>query len=96
MKYAARKDANQDEIVSALRQLGATVTSIHQIGNGLPDLICGFRGRNYLLEIKDGNKPPSRRKLTEDEERWFKMWQGHADVVESVDDAIELVTSKDR
>lgn len=92
MKFAARKDANQDEIVSALRSIGATVTSVHQIGNGLPDVICGFRGKNYLLEIKDGNKPPSRRRLTEDEKRWHKQWQGHVDIVESVDDAINLIT----
>ena len=93
MKYAARKDANQDEIVSALRQLGATVTSVHQIGNGLPDILCGFRGKNYLFEIKDGNKPPSKRKLTADEKKWMKLWQGHAHVVKSVDEAIEIITS---
>lgn len=94
MKFAARKDANQDEIVSALRSIGATVTSVHQVGNGLPDLICGFRGKNYLLEIKDGNKPPSRRRLTEDEKKWHKQWQGHVDIVESVDDAINLITGE--
>lgn len=94
MKYAAKKDDNQDEIVSALRQIGATVTSIHQIGNGLPDILVGYRNKNYLLEIKDGEKYPSQRKLTADEKKWFKKWRGHADVVESVDEAIELITSK--
>lgn len=92
MKYAARKDSNQDEIIKALRQMGATVTSVHQIGNGLPDILVGFRGKNFLLEIKDGKKPPSKRRLTADEKKWFKLWRGHAHVVNSVDEAIEVIT----
>ena len=95
MKYAARKDANQDTIVKALRKMGATVTSVHQIGNGLPDLLVGFRNTNYLFEIKDGNKSPSRRKLTEDEERWMERWQGHSHVVKSVDEAINILMGKE-
>jgi hypothetical protein len=92
MKYAAKKDDNQDEIVSALKQMGATVTSIHQIGNGLPDILVGFRGKNYLFEIKDGKKVPSARRLTADEKKWMKLWRGHANVVKSVNEAIEILT----
>ena len=91
MKYAARKDGNQDEIVEAIRNIGATVTSVHQIGNGLPDLLVGFRGKNYLFEIKDRDKPPSKRKLTDDEKQWHNMWQGHCHVVKSVNEALDIL-----
>ena len=63
----ARVDANQKEIVAELRKLGASAVAIHEIGRGCPDLLVGTLGINYLLEVKDGTKPPSRRRLTPDE-----------------------------
>jgi hypothetical protein len=43
------------------------------------------------LEIKDGEQIPSKQELTEDEEKFFDEWLGHAVVVKSVDEAIEAV-----
>lgn len=86
-----RVDANQAEIVTALRRLGCTVMSIASVGNGCPDLVIGVQGRNVLLEVKDGRKPPSARKLTPAEREWIDAWRGQVNVVESVDDAIEAV-----
>jgi hypothetical protein len=91
MRRAARVDANQSEIVAALRKIGASVTPTHQVGNGFVDLVCGFRGKNYLLELKDGSKPPSARKLTDDEAVWFGMWKGEAHVVETTEQAIAIL-----
>jgi hypothetical protein len=34
MRYAAAVDANQSTIVEALRDLGATVHHLHQLGGG--------------------------------------------------------------
>ena len=52
MRYAARVDANQEQVVSALRAAGAYVWII-----GLPvDLLVGFRGPTFLVEIKSGSK----------------------------------------
>ena len=90
-KYAAKVDANQGEIVLALRRLGCTVMSIASVGRGCPDLVVGVRGKNVLLEVKDGRRPPSERKLTEAEREWIDAWRGQVNVVESVDDAIEVV-----
>lgn len=67
MRRAARVDANQAAIAEALRSCGATVQLIHTVGKGCPDLLVGFGGINLLLEVKDGSKPPSKRKLTPDE-----------------------------
>lgn len=93
MRRAARVDANQGEIVAALRQIGASVQPLHTIGQGCPDLLCGFRRKNYVLEVKDGAKPPSAQALTEDEANWHIGWEGDVHIVRSVEEAIAVVTS---
>jgi hypothetical protein len=92
MRRAAKVDANQAEIVEALRAIGCTVQLLHMVGQGCPDLLVGYRGHNWLLEVKDGNKPPSRRRLTDDEQEWFNEWNGTAVVVNSVEEAIAAVS----
>lgn len=88
MRRAAKIDDNQAEIVEALERIGATVQSLASIGKGCPDLLVGFRGVNYLMEVKDGSKPPSARVLTHDEIDWHAKWYGQKCVVESVEDAV--------
>lgn len=91
MRRAARVDDNQEQIVKALRAIGATVRVVTQ-GNGLPDLLVGYRGHTALMEVKDGKKPPSARKLTEAEQKFFDEWRGGLlVVVESIDDAIDAL-----
>ena len=75
MHRAAKVDANQTAITDALRKMGATVLHTHQLGRGAPDLAIGWHGVNLFLEIKDGNKPPSKRKLTPDEQEWRDNWR---------------------
>ena len=91
MRRAAKVDANQTEIVNALRQVGASVQSLAATGKGVPDLLVGFRGVNWLLEIKDGRKVKSARKLTEDQVVWHQTWRGRVYVVESVEQAIKIL-----
>jgi hypothetical protein len=91
MRHAARIDANQEKIVAALRAMGATVRIVTQ-GNGLPDLLVGFRGVTILMEVKDGQKVPSARKLTPAEQKFFEEWRGGiVAIVNSVDEAIDLL-----
>ena len=88
MRRAARTDENQEQIVKALRAVGASVQSLAAVGHGVPDLLVGYEGKNILIEIKDGNKTPSKRKLTDDQVKWHDNWNGGAvAVVESVDAA---------
>ena len=52
MRRAARVDANQIQIVSALRAAGAYVWII-----GLPvDLLVGYKGHTFLVEVKSTSK----------------------------------------
>ena len=89
MRRAGKIDANQPEIVSALRSVGATVQSLAATGGGVPDLLVGFRKQTYLLEVKDGSKPPSARELTKDQIDWhMSWWGGPCQVVNSVTEAL--------
>lgn len=84
---AARADANQPDVIAALRSAGATVQPLHVIGRGCPDLLVGYRGVNLLVEVKDGSRPASARQLTPDQRRWHDEWRGQVDVVQSADQA---------
>jgi hypothetical protein len=76
MRTAAKVDANQGDIVKALRRAGATVQMLHTVGDGCPDLLVGFLGKNTLMEVKDGAKPASARRLTPDQVEWHEGWNG--------------------
>lgn len=91
MRYANRIDANQNGIVDALRKVGAVVRIISQ-GDGIPDLLVGYKGYTILMEVKDGGKVPSARKLTEPEQKFFDDWRGGMlAVVNSVEEALEIL-----
>lgn len=93
MRKFAKIDANQNEIVKALRLYGANVQSLAQLGSGVPDLLVSARGKWFVAEVKDGSKPPSQRKLTPDEESWHDQFNRTAKVSiwYSVEDAIREV-----
>jgi len=87
-KYARRKDANQQAIVDALRAAGASVIVLH----APTDLLVGFHGVDYKIEIKDGSKPPSHRTKTEAQKRFFAEWRGSpAYEVFSIDDGLAVI-----
>lgn len=90
-RRAAKVDANQSAIVAAFRKAGASVQPLHMVGQGCPDLLVGFRGRNLAVEVKDGSKPPSARKLTADEAEWHEAWRGQVCVVNDEDEALGLL-----
>jgi len=90
----AKADTNQSKIVKVLRAVGATVTSTHQLGKGFPDIVVGYKGHNYLLEIKDGDKPPSQRKLTADEQEWHDKWRGTVKIVNNETEALTAIGAK--
>ena len=91
MRRAAKVDANQREVVAALRGAGATVQLLHAVGAGCPDLLVGYRGANWLIEVKDGLKPPSKQTLTPDQEIWHRDWRGQSAVVNSPEAALALI-----
>jgi hypothetical protein len=89
---AAKVDANQRQVVEGLQKFGASVAVLSTVGHGIPDVVVGFRGKNFLLELKDGDKVPSARKLTPAQEMWHAAWKGHTAVVHSLEEAIREIT----
>jgi hypothetical protein len=80
--HVHRNDANTGEIVDALEAVGVTVV---RLGNPL-DLLCGFKGVNYLLEVKTETG-----KLRASQKAFFGYWRGQALVVRSVADALAAI-----
>jgi Holliday junction resolvase len=94
MRRAARIDANQTAIVAALRKIGCSVAITSSVGNGFPDLCVSFGGITLLMEVKDGDKPKSAQKLTEDQIKFHIGWRGRIELVTSVDEALKAVNSR--
>lgn len=93
MRRAARVDRNQKQIVDGLRSIGASVLITSQLKNCF-DILVGYRGVTYIMEIKDGDKPKSQRKLTKGEQEFKDSWRGGKyHVVESLDQAIGIITT---
>ena len=83
MAYGKKVDANQAEIVSLFRKLGAAVAITSSAGNGFPDLVVQrLRKRQYgtvvdtmLIEIKDGSLSPSRQALTPEQVKFHSVFR---------------------
>lgn len=84
MRYAARTDANQTEIVMALRKAGAYVWVI-----GLPvDLLVGYKDRTFLVEVKTTAK----KRLTSLQADFFDNWTGSTLArIDSVEAALNMI-----
>lgn len=78
-----------------LRELGVSVSVLNQ--KGLPDLLIGYKGRNYLIELKREPGPRGGmkdRKLTPDQLLWYRDWEGQADVAQTLEEALEIIGIK--
>lgn len=64
------------------------------VGDGFPDIVCGWKGETHLFEVKDPAKSPSRRTLTDDERKFHDGWKGSAHVVETIDDVLKIINKK--
>jgi len=92
-RRARRTDDNQQDVIDALRKAGWHVHVTSHAGDGFVDAVAAKGGRVALIEIKDGRKPPSARKLTEDEAKVHAAFAAKGvtvQVIESVEDACRL------
>ena len=84
--WNAKVDANQGEIVQALRDAYCSVLPLHRLGQGSPDLAVGYQGRTYFLEIKT-----TKGNLTPAEVEFMSTWRGHYVIVRGREDALRAV-----
>jgi hypothetical protein len=83
---ARRTDACQADIVAALRAVGASVEDLHLVGHSAPDLLAGYQGQNYLIEVKSNIGH-----LSEGQRQWHAAWRGKVWVVRCVADALGVL-----
>lgn len=98
MRRYGRVDGNHREIVKALRAAGASVLSAAGLGAGAPDLVVGYAGVTFLLEVK---RPEAlthalrslREKVTaERQSEWREKWRGRVPaVVHSIEEALSVI-----
>lgn len=96
MSRIRKVDSNQASLVKQIRKIpGVSVAHTHVIGDGFPDVVIGFRGKNFLAEIKDPAKFKSQRKLTGDEEKFHVGWKGQVETIETLEDVLNMIFKKD-
>jgi hypothetical protein len=83
-RRARKADANQAIIVALLRELPGVAVLVL---NAEVDLIVGYRGRNYLLEVKRDHKA----KLKPSQEKLRTTWPGQYSIVSTIDDALAVI-----
>ncbi len=91
MRKRGRLDGNHTAVVAELRKLGYSVQSLASVGDGCPDLLVGIGARCYLFELKNPARPPSKRRLTDAERKWFANWKGQVRKVETTEEIVEVI-----
>jgi hypothetical protein len=71
-RYAARVDASQDAIVSALRAAGASVTLI----KWPVDAIVGYMGTTMLMEFKTAGTYYAKKGANKNQRDFMETWRG--------------------
>jgi Holliday junction resolvase len=84
IRRAPQRDSNEPEIVAALVKAGASVTRIN--GTGVPDLLVGYGGQTFLLEVKmpAGDRSGQKRgpaQLNDEQLAWWSTWRGRPPAV---------------
>jgi hypothetical protein len=91
-RHSNTRDVNEKPIVAALRQIGCKVVYMDRPC----DLLVGYRGQNFLLEVKLPLGPrggSSHSELNDDQKDFERTWPGQFAVVRSPEEAIEVVTT---
>jgi hypothetical protein len=91
-----RKDANHGEVQAIFEDLGAGVLDCSKFGTPF-DLLIVWRGRWYVVEVKNGELSPSRRQLTDDEKEFHAIAALHGckvDIINNETDAFALLGAR--
>jgi hypothetical protein len=95
MRARPKTDGNQASIVEALRMIdGCSVLVLAAVGDGCPDICVGFRGCNWLFEIKDPSQPKHRHELTDDQREFHRTWRGQVHKVFTLLEIVNRITGR--
>lgn len=91
-RYGGKRDANQSAILKHANRIpGCKAIDLGAVGEGCPDALIGYRGRNWLCEIKRDDCAPSDSKLSPGQVEWHKDWPGQVAVIRKVEDLWRLL-----
>ena len=82
-----RTDATQSDIVAALKAVGASVLNLYQVGGGCFDILVGYQGQDYPMEVKTDIG-----RVSSIQKEWHENWRGRpVTVVRCPDDALRCI-----
>ncbi|MCJ8053841.1 hypothetical protein GB928_018450 [Shinella curvata] len=88
-RHNAKRDESEPAIIAVLERVGF---SVYRLDKPV-DLLCGFRGRNYLVEVKTGTKGYGKG-LNANQQSFADDWRGSPVFsLHSVDDAVAFSQS---
>ncbi len=87
--YAKRVDDNQLEIVRLLNQIPGVQCDV--VGQPV-DLLVGYKGKNFLFEIKRKDKIGRASAYTTKQADWIKDWPGQIRVASSFEEIYSVIT----
>lgn len=97
MRFRKRSDANTKAVVKALRDAGASVYHLGDVGR-VPDLLAGFQGTTFLIEVKNPSTHARKAKgegdglHTPEQEKFIREWQGGpVFTVYSAEEALKVI-----
>ena len=83
-QYANKRDANEAEIIDALKAYGASVIQMDKI-----DLIVGYKGKTHVMEVKN---PLTSWTVQPSQQRMINDWVGSPiHIVTTKEQAINIV-----
>lgn len=86
--FKHKVDANQNDVVRAIRQVGGKVQILSMVGGGVFDLLVLFRGDLYLIEVKHGKNG-----LTPAQVEFYAEWGicAKVGIVRASDEALRFI-----
>lgn len=84
--WAKKVDANQQEIINALKKIGCEVETLSGCA-GMPDLLVALGRRLFLLEIKNVE---GKNEVNDDQVEFHKRFK--TKIIRNIEEALEAVT----
>lgn len=86
-RFRQKLDENHRAIVATLQYNGALVGDLSNAGGGIPDLVVGFRGVLFLVEVKTPKGA-----LSPKQKEFFAQWSEYPTlVIRTVDEAMNVM-----
>ena len=93
-RFARNKDSNHASVVARFRALGCSVGVMESGTAGWPDLLVGRCGIDQQVEVKDGAKAPSARRMSDAQLEHQESWRGRRPVLVECPEDVDAVVAR--